>query len=309
MEDPGRDGSKVIINRSLQKIAKGAVFILISTIIGTFLGFLSRLIIIRGTSQNIYGLYSLCIMITGLVGSIAFLGMGRGVMRFIAYYRGKKDELKIKSCIFFSFFLTLFLSFILTFVLFIFSDLISIRIFHDSNLSLPLKIFSFSIPFYVIITLVRQIFRGFDRTDAEIFFNKIGRNLIFVLFLIPLFLFPLGIRYVAYAYLVASFLTVVFLIFFMKKKLLFKPNLFTVDLRLGKRLLLFFLPLMGGMFSSKIMTWADTFLLGVYKTSDVVGLYYGAVPLAQFIPFFLGAMIFIYTPVVSTLYAKKIMRR
>ena len=71
-----------------------------------------------------------------------------------------------------------------------------------------------------------------------------------------------------------------------------------------KELLFFSLPLLGTAVLAMVISWTDTLLLGSLKSSVDVGLYNAATPLARFISFPLSALIIIYMPIISGLYAK-----
>jgi O-antigen/teichoic acid export membrane protein len=75
---------------------------------------------------------------------------------------------------------------------------------------------------------------------------------------------------------------------------------------IGKELLLFSFPLLAVAMLNMIMSWTDILMLGYFKTPDVVGLYNGALPLARLIPMTLTSVGFIYVPIVSGLYSKKL---
>ena len=72
----------------------------------------------------------------------------------------------------------------------------------------------------------------------------------------------------------------------------------------AKELLLFSLPLLAIAMLHMLINWTDTLMLGGLKGSADVGLYNAAHPLAQFISAPLGAMILIYMPITSGLYAQ-----
>ena len=84
-----------IVNQSLQKIAKGTGIIFIGTIIGMLLGFVSRVIIVRYITQSEYGIYSLALVLISIFATISTLGLQEGSTRYIAYFRGKKEEGKV----------------------------------------------------------------------------------------------------------------------------------------------------------------------------------------------------------------------
>jgi len=62
-----------------------------------FLGFVSRIIIVRYTTQTEYGIFSLALVLTSIFVKIATLGLQEGSTRYIAYFREKKEE-KVFKC-------------------------------------------------------------------------------------------------------------------------------------------------------------------------------------------------------------------
>jgi O-antigen/teichoic acid export membrane protein len=80
----------VIVNQSLQKIAKGTDIVFTGTIIGLLLGFIGRVILIRFTTQTEYGIYSLALVLISIFVTISALGLQQGSTRYIAYHRGKR---------------------------------------------------------------------------------------------------------------------------------------------------------------------------------------------------------------------------
>jgi len=97
------DPMSEIVNQSLQKIAKGTGIIFIGTIISMFLGFINRVIVVRYITQSEYGIYSLGLVLFSIFTTISFLGLHQGTPRYIAFYRGKKDEKKVKEVAYFPF--------------------------------------------------------------------------------------------------------------------------------------------------------------------------------------------------------------
>ena len=73
-----------------------------------------------------------------------------------------------------------------------------------------------------------------------------------------------------------------------------------------KKLLVFSVPLLIANVSSALSLRMDTFMLGYFKTAEIVGLYNAAQPIAQLIQIFLTSMVFIYVPIASQLYSKNL---
>ena len=84
-----------IVNESIQKVANGTAIIFIGTIIGMLLAFVGKTIVIRYTTQTEYGIFSLAMAVLNIFVIIASLGLQQGVVRQIAYYKGKNDCQKV----------------------------------------------------------------------------------------------------------------------------------------------------------------------------------------------------------------------
>ena len=296
-----------IVNQSLQKIAKGTGIIFIGTIIGMLLGFIGRIILVRYTTQTEYGIYCLALVVISIFVTISTLGLSEGSTRYIAYFRGKNEEGKVRGVISSSIKIALVASISLATISFFTSDFISTGIFHTLELSTPLKIFSIAIPFTVLINVFIAIFRGFDRVDAQVYFNNILRPVLYLLFLIAVVSFGLSFLGVVYAYVLSIATTcVVFVIYLMKKYPLSIRSGSSVTNPMTKELLFFSVPLLAVSMLWMVMSWTDTLMLGYFKTPDVVGVYNAALPLAGLLSMTLSSMNFIYIPIISQLYSKNL---
>jgi len=297
------------LDESLVKITKGARIAFVGSLTGLLFAFIGRLLVARIGTEAEYGVFSLAFVILNICAVIATLGLQQGVPRSIAYARGKNDTEKVQKLIPASIQFGLLASICLCIIAFFTSDIIAIKIFHDVTLAFPLKIFAFGIPFFTLINVFVSIFRGFDDIKPTVYFQNILRNLLFTLFLLPLIFFSLPFTDVFYAFLASLVISCLVLIVYAAKrlpspvKLVTKPSINPV----AKELLLFSLPLLGVAMLQLIIAWTDTLMLGGLKSSVEVGLYNAAQPLAQFISAPLGAMLLIYMPVASGLYAQGLM--
>jgi len=294
------------LSSSLSKIARGTGIAFIGTFLGLLLGFVSRPIIARHGSEADYGVFSLALVVITIVTLISCLGLQEGATRFIAYFRGKDEPAKVRGTITVSLQITAIASIILAISLFLGSEAIALGIFHTPELTNALRIFAVGLPFLVMVNMLAAVFRGFDRMEPQAYFQYILLNASFLLFLIAGILLGLPFIAVFYAYLAATITTLVALSFYAAKRL---PRLMALpEEQTGgfakKELFSFSLPLLGTAMLSVIILWMDTLMLGYFKTPDVVGLYNAARPLAQFISEPLAAMLLVYTPVATVLYAQ-----
>ena len=293
-----------IVNESLRKIAKGTMIVFIGTIVGLLLGFVSRILLIRFTTQSEYGIYCLALTVVSIFVTISTLGLGEGSTRYIAYFRGKREEGNVRGVISSTIKIALAASAVLAAISFFISDFISVNIFHTPELSTPLKIFSISIPFTVLITVFIAIFRGFDRVDAKVYFQDILRPVLFLLFLIAIVLFGQSFIGVVYAYVLSIAITCVVFVIYLLKKSPLSIGKNSIANPITKELLFFSVPLLAVSMLMMVMSWTDTLMLGYFKTPDVVGVYNAALPLAQLIGIPMGALLLIYGPITTGLYAQ-----
>lgn len=295
------------VNNSLQKVAKGSIIVFFSTIVGLLCAFIGRVMLARFFTSSEYGIFSLGFTILSISMVLGGLGLSNGVTRQIAYYLGKNKTSSVKGIIFWSILLSIFSGLLIFVTLFLGSDIIATKIFDIPRLSYPLKIFSIAIPFYILITVLSSIFRGFKKVKEKAIFVDLLRNLLFPLFLLPVIYFSLSFEWGVIAYILSIIITsFIFILYFIKKKLIDQNFLKKdLDISIGKKLLLFSFPLLIVAMMHQIMSWTDTFVLGLYSTSDSVGLYNAALPFGSFVSMVFNVMLFVYIPVASELYARE----
>jgi O-antigen/teichoic acid export membrane protein len=294
------------LDASLVKITKGTGIAFTGSLAALFLAFIARLIIARYGTEADYGVFSLAFVILNICAVIAALGLQEGVTRSIAYARGQNDNQRIQKLIPASIQFALIAGIALGIIVFFTSDIIASGVFHDAALAVPLKIFAFAIPFFTLIYVFVSVFRGFDDVKPAVYFRDILRNLLLLLFLLPVILLHLPFNHVFYAHLAAMVISCVALILYAPKRLPVPVGLRTALSAnpVAGQLLSFSLPLLGIAVLHLIIAWTDTLMLGAMRSSVDVALYNAAHPLAQFISSPLVAMLSIYMPVASGLYAQ-----
>jgi O-antigen/teichoic acid export membrane protein len=294
------------LSSSLSKIARGTGIAVIGLTLGLMFSFIVRLIIARYGAPADYGIFSLALAVLNIAAMLSGLGLYQGAARYIAYFRGKDDAAKVKSTISASIKLSAAVSIILSLAVFLAAEPIALKLFHTSELVLPLKIFAAGIPFFTLIQVLAAIFRGFDRIEPMIIFQYLALNVLFIIFLSLIIVAGLPLTTVFYAYLAALVITFCALAIYTARRLPQQTGSASPagTQPITKELLLFSLPLMGVAMLNMLTVWTATLLLGYFKTPEIVGLYNAANPLAQFISEPLFALAIIYTPVATGLFAR-----
>jgi len=294
------------VNESLQKIAEGSSITFIGLILSLLPLFIIRLIIVRQWTESDYGIFSLVLSILSICTIIGGLGLYSGLSRNIAYVRGLGEYQKIPVYISASVWFSFIASAVISFLIFIFSEYVSENFFHTTALVIPLKIISFTIPFYTLINIIVTIYRGFDQVKPTVYFQQILVNTLFLILMMILIIFDNSFVNIFYAFDVSIVFTFVILVYYSIKKIQTLEIFSTKSLKspFSKELLISSFPLLITSIFIVIISWADTILLGVLRNTTEVGLYNAAIPLAQIISFPLTALLLIHLPIFTGLFAK-----
>jgi O-antigen/teichoic acid export membrane protein len=295
-------------NSSLKKVVRGTIIAIIGSIIVIPLAFIAKVILARFFTPAEFGTFSLGFSIVSIMVVISLLGLSTGSVRQIAYHRGKKNFLQVQGIITSSLQISIISSIILALIVILTSDFLSETIFHDPTLSLPLKIFAISIPFITIHNVLISIYIGFDRIEEQVYFENILRNLLFALLLLPVVFFSFSFHYAIMVFLFSYVLTLIVFVIYTKKRLPFslirRKGIHPIS-PIYKDLLLFSIPLLSIALFQTLLTWTDTVMLGMMRTLDEVGLYNAAKPIADFINITFGALLIVFAPIITGLYAKE----
>ena len=295
------------VSNSLKKVATGASIVFLGSIITLVFGFIGRLIIATQWGPNDYGVYALAFSILCICGIISTLGFQQGVTRNIAYRRGEKDYRKIRRYVSISLILGTIAGICSAIVVFIFAEPIALIVFNEEGLIEPLRIFAFAIPFYTINTIIAAIYRGFDDVRPTVYFQSIGISIVYAFLLIVVLILEIDYINVYFAGLATYLIIFIFITGYATKTVTNRKVIRREDLKTPevKELVYFSLPLLGTAMLQMIISWTDTLMLGGFSTSNVVGIYNVSHSIAQFISFPLGALIIVYLPVLTGLYAKR----
>ena len=292
-----------IYKESLRKIVKGAGLSFIGTIIGIIFGYLSRLVIARFLDPHGYGLISLGYAVFTIAVTLSLLGIPQGVIRYVAFYKGRGGSGKVKGTIFSALKITIPSSIIATLVLFFGAEWISVIFFHEPNLAPVLQIFAFSIPFWVIAQIAIAATIGFQDLRYDLYVTYIFQNSFRLVAIVVLLSFGYGVLGASIGWVLAI-VGMPFLAFYFLDRKVF--SIFNTSVKadyMQKEILLFSYPLIFAGITGLIMGWTDTITLGYFLGAGAVGVYNAALPTANLIRMPLSAFGIIFSPIASELYA------
>jgi len=289
---------------SLRKIAKGAGFVFIGTLIGRTFGYGTRIIIARFLGASDYGLISLGFAALTMAAALAAIGLPAGITRYVSFYKGKEDEGRIKGTILSAIKMNLPISIIFSLLLFFGAGWISVHVFHDANLTPVLKIFSIGVPFLVLAQNLLSVTVGFQEMKYYVYIQFIFQEPLKLGAIVTLVALGFGVIGVAWGWVLAIILMPFLAFYFLEKKVFPIFNTKIKAIPMDRELFSFSWPLIFVAIAGIVMGFTDTLMVGYFCTSYEVGIYNAALPTAMLIRMPSLALASIFMPVITELYSR-----
>lgn len=293
--------------KHLQVISKTAILVLLGIFISKLLSYLYRIIVARTEiiGPSGYGTLSLGIAFYGLLSTISLMGLNQGVLRYVAYYKTKKQIDNINNIIRSAIKLSLIFSIIIALALFLLSDYIAINFFNNPALATVLKIICIAIPVDNIRNILLSATKGFQTIKYEIYSKNLVETISKVIIVIILIKLGLGLVGATIAYASAILFSLISIYYLIKKHMpeIIKKN---KPSKFNKKLLDYSWPLLLYGIIILIMGWTDTFMLGyLTKSATDVGIYNAALPIAQIMYSIPYALLILLVPILTEAYVSK----
>ncbi|MAH49342.1 hypothetical protein CMI37_26180 [Candidatus Pacearchaeota archaeon] len=301
--------TQLSLDNSLRMIFKTSVIIFIGLFLSKIFSYIYRIVIARYLGAEIYGLFSLSIAIVGWFIAFASLGFVEGIIRYISFYRGKKDLKKISYLYKLSSTTLLISTIFMAILSFSLARLISINIFHEPGLTIFLQIFSILIPFWIFATYFLNILRSFEKVEQQSFVENIIQNFVKVAMLVLLILLGFKTNAVIFSFFAGIF--AMFLAAFLYCK--FKtPEIFKhtkLKSKSKKEVTRSFVsyswPVMFFGIISSALYWIDSIVLGIFKSATEVGFYNAIIPIALLLNIAPGIFLQLLFPLITKEYSLK----
>ena len=297
------------LNKGLKLLVGSSFIVFIGLFLSKIFFYAYRLVIARFFGPEAYGVFSLALSLLLLFTLFFTFGFDRGVLRFISLYKEKEDKRKVRYLVSFSTKITFFSGILAAIILYFLAETISIKIFHNSDLVIFLKIFSFTIPLTIFSNILLSIIRAYEKIFWYSFFLNILQNVLKFSSLILLIFLGVKLNSVPISYSIGIFGMFLASYFFCR---VYLSDIFgRHDLKLKeaskmkREFLAYSWPLMLFGVINTILFWIDSFSIGFFRNTSEVGLYNVAVPLAALLGFFPELFIQLFFPLITKEYSKK----
>lgn len=277
-------------------ISKGFSFLVIR-LLGTVFSFVFTLYVTNTFGKTEWGLIALGFSIFTILSIFGRLGLDLNLVKFYSQDNNLKD-----SGVYYRSLIKVFLfSSFLSFLVYLFEESLVTDVFLEPkpNLLPYLNWLLLSIPFWSTVFVSSAIMRARKINKAYTFYTLAGRFIILLL-LVLLFthdeaLFVLKIHFVS---VIILFIVSLFHASYVLKKATLKSNQNTwVFIKES-------LPMMLSSSILVLMSWMDTFMMGIYENETEVGIYNVAVKVTTLSVFSLQAINSILAPKIAKSYAE-----
>ncbi|MFK5951339.1 MAG: flippase [Methylococcales bacterium] len=285
---------------ALKSLAKGSSFLLASTTIGMLLQLVSGVLVIRAVEKSDYGLYSLAIVVVGMLSSMSLIGFTNGVTQLLSSDKTKKDTCHSWSVIYTAIIIVVFVSAVAGFSLYLCAGILADS-FDKPGLQPIFEFTSYMITPVALIRVIISIFRGFSISLPKAIFQDLGTRVIRIAGVLMVLFVSGGLWGVLWASLVATYITTIMISLYAVKKLpvlLEKAEWQWV----GGEIVTFSFPLFGASIVIILLTASSTLLLGYFSQAQEVAIYSAPRPFTKVLELPLLALSFIYLPIATALY-------
>jgi O-antigen/teichoic acid export membrane protein len=285
-------------------IAFGSVLTLAGKAFNTGTQYLLLLILTRFLGPAEVGVFVLARTAMRLGAMVSTLGLDMGLVKFVQEFFVNRQYDRIVTYYSFSMMLSLICSTVCSVVIFLAAPFLSEVVFHDEALTSAFRWFACCIPLLSLLNVVKAMFRGMRRMGYFSLFENISVSVVTITMgLVFLLLVARRVEAIIWGVLVglggsvlvgSGLLKVIF------SKLGAKGG----GVLERRRIVSQSLPFMGTGLLGFFLIWADTFLLGVFRGSEEVGIYNVAARLAFFSEAVLYGVNGVFAPTIAKYYVE-----
>lgn len=289
---------------SSEKIAKGAGVTFLGKVASIGLKYLTELSFAWLLGAELFGLYTLGIVIYRLGELFSRLGLETGSVRYVSIYHGAGDTPRLKGTLLQSVGFSVLSGCLFGSIIFLASESIALSIFNKPELAPALRFFSIALPFGAGTTVGAFATTGFKVVKYRTYAWELLLPFLHLLLAVLLCVLGLGLWGAAISWLVATMISFLAAVYFIYK--LFPKILdFTVKpLFESRQLLGFSIPLTFGSFAWLVLLWTDVLMLGYFRPASEVGIYRAASQTSLLMNVIAGSLITAFSPMIADLHSR-----
>jgi len=289
----------------MRDVLKGAYIAFIIKVFAVTATFGMNLFIARVLGAEGSGIFFLALTIITIISVLSRLGMENAIVRFISENVAVKKNEKVIGIYNKVIKYVSVASLIISAILYLYSPWISVEIFGKTSLDKPLQIFSLSIFPLALLTINAHALQGLRWIGSYVSVISLGVPLL-TLILSVFFINADGVYTFIYSFLLATMFTLFlsFLLWWFASK----PFRYHGSEFQNRELFNLSFPMYTANILNITITWAPLLMLGVWESSENIGIYNAATKTAMLIGFIILSVNSIIAPKFAALYKNNEMK-
>lgn len=282
----------------LSALLGSTALVLFGIVLSSVSRLLERVIVARLFDPSVYGEVALGLAVLSIGTTVSLVGMNHGIPRYLSRF---DDERDLRGTWLVALVASVLVGSAVSLALLANTELITSVLFDADASSALLTLFVLSIPLNVAVTVGVATLRGMENTSYKLVAKNVVQPGLRLVLIAALLSGGFGLISVGYAYVASAAVTLVV-------AHLLANRLFSLvgPVRTHFReLVTFSAPLIVTMLLSVLLTQTDTLMLGALTTSEEVGVYNAAYPLANSLLLVVSAFGYLYLPLTSRLDAEE----
>ena len=283
--------------------AKGGGIAFAGNLFGYCIRFAFGILIARLLGAELFGLYSLGMTFPEIAGTMALLGLGAGLARYIPIAINQKDEARLWGLIQVGIVIPGLVGLALALVMFLSADLISYRLYDQPTLAPVLRLASWAIPLFALIYVLEAITQGFKRMEYKVYSVDITLPVLKLLLTVVLVVGSLGVMGATAGYVIPLAVTVVMLFVFVNHLFPLKRTWQTAKYNF-RELFRFSLPVYLSQLVNQFGSRIGTLVLGFFGTASGVGIFTASLRVSSIGMLFYSSLMRIAAPMIADLHSE-----
>lgn len=292
-------------SKVVKSLFKGGSIVFIGLVISKLFSLLYRVVVGRALGPEEYGVISVMLAVSSVIGALAYVGVPNGVQKYVSEYRGENSVERQVGVVRTGLIFVTIPSIITGLVLFILAPWISIEVFNEPRAIWPLRFIALILPLRAWRKILIKTTEAHEEMQYRVYTNYFYRNITKVLLTVAAVYLGYGYLSAAAAFAFAWGSAIVLAVYYSNKVL---PEIFDRRIKPEKyeygKLFHHSWPLFAAGLFASITGYIDTFMLQSFLGSEEVGLYNAAYPFAAALTFAGSAFGSIYLSNASKLYGE-----
>ncbi len=288
------------------RVARGAGISSIGQGTGRILGYVTQSVLARTFGPGLFGIYTLCIAVLSAANIFSQFGLDNGVVRYVAHYRARGDVARMRGTIIQAVWITLAISLLVAAAIFFGAGFFA-GAFDEPRLEPVLKVFSFALPFFALMSILVWATQGFQTVTYATYTQQILRPLAYFVFVVGAYLLGAALVGIAIAYAASMAVGTLIGLYYLRR--LFPPLLDrSIQPKFETRALFAVsIPMSISRVTQYANNWSAVLVLGLFQPAGTVALFQAAFRTATLATLVRFAFNGIFSPIISNLHSREMM--